>query len=175
MNVAMARTRKDTSRIAKAGVETGANMLGVGATAVAISGSSAPCPRELPGSPRSPGRRGRIDLSADLVLRRQLLVRRVLLGAADIQAAAALGIREGVDDLAILVARHELQRRHGAEVSQALGGIGEPLLEPCRGQEAPGIGRFLLADRGAPESVRRDDRGRSRHVPVLSCSYGSTH
>src|SRR6185295_19375277 len=28
MNVAMARTRKDTSRIAKAGVETGANMLG---------------------------------------------------------------------------------------------------------------------------------------------------
>src|SRR5438105_4289364 len=35
MNVAMASTRKDTSRIANAGVDTGANMLGVGATAVA--------------------------------------------------------------------------------------------------------------------------------------------
>jgi hypothetical protein len=106
----------------------------------------------------------------------------VLLGAADIQAAAALGIREGVDDLAILVPRHELQRRHAAEVSQALGRIGEPLLEPCRGQEAPGIGHFLLADRGeagkrqqAAEESKRDDCGRSRHVPILSCSCGSTH
>src|SRR5207244_9919043 len=97
MNVAMARTRKDTSRIAKAGVETGANMLGVGAAAVAISCSSAPCPRELPGPPRSPGRRGRIDLSADLVLRRQLLVRTVLFCAAVRRAGAALGVREGVD------------------------------------------------------------------------------
>jgi hypothetical protein len=40
------------------------------------------------------------------------------------------------------------KRRHGAELSEALGGIGKPLLEPCRGKEA------------AEESTR-DDRGRS--------------
>jgi hypothetical protein len=33
MNMAIASTRKDTSRMANAGVDTGANMLGVGAAA----------------------------------------------------------------------------------------------------------------------------------------------
>ena len=37
MNMAMASTRKDTSRIANAGVDTGANMLGVGAPPVAAA------------------------------------------------------------------------------------------------------------------------------------------
>src|SRR5437879_5464503 len=54
MNMAMASTRKDTSRIANAGVDTGANMLGVGATAMTTvvktilrppAGTHPSCPR----------------------------------------------------------------------------------------------------------------------------------
>src|SRR5690242_10244692 len=43
MSVAMPHTRNDTSRIANAGVETGAKMLGVGATPVAAAISLMVC------------------------------------------------------------------------------------------------------------------------------------
>jgi hypothetical protein len=48
MKVTMASTRKDTSRIANAGLDTGANMLGVGAPPVAAAitrpAIRSPCP-----------------------------------------------------------------------------------------------------------------------------------
>jgi hypothetical protein len=44
------------------------------------------------------------------VPQRQLLICRVLFGSADVQTAAALGIRECVYDPAVFVSRHDLQR-----------------------------------------------------------------
>src|SRR2546421_1984667 len=101
---------------------------------VRTRGLSSPVPW-VPQAPVHPVFLGHQPLLRDLLLRHQVLIGRVFLGSADVEAAALVRVRERIPDVVVLVSRDDLQRWHDGEVVDPLGIVGGSHLESGGGQQ----------------------------------------